>query len=280
MRTDGTRRGDRLSALALVMAAALVAHSAFGYGEQGYYTGAYALVGEGGCTGEAMGVNPAGGCTPGVDALIHSEAFATGVRGDANHSGAIADLPLAGLRARSIFPDGAGNQMTGEANLTDTFTVIGDLPADATVTVAMRMGSIVTNGAGGSGYGLVGARLYTDSPLGSGTAYFYRDPTCAGAGGQPCSTAEGWIGNEVVRTVTVNDANRSFRVDALLSANGTGNPGAHAADAWCKIAILVPDGLTLSTASEVFPVPEPPPSALALSRVATLAASSRRRRRR
>ena len=110
--------------------------------------------------------------------------------------------------------------------MTDTFTVVGDLPADATVTVAMRMGSIVENGAADSGHGIVEARLATDGSLGGGgNSYFFRYPNCAIAGGEPCSTAQGWIGYELVRTVTVNDANRSFRVDASLSANGGGNPG-------------------------------------------------------
>ena len=283
MATYGPRHPDSRRALALALAAAgvLFARGALGYGEQGYYTGAYALVGEGGCAGAAMGINPSGGCTPGVDALIRSEAFATGVHGEANHADAIADLRLAAVTARSIFPDGASNSPAAVANLSETFTAVGDLPNDVVVTVAMRIGSIVTGGAANSGYGTLAARLAVDGPLGSGTSYYFRDPTCAIAGGEPCSTASGWAGYDLIRTVTVNDANRSFRVDAVLDANGGGNPGSHSTDAWAKIHVLGPDGLHFSSASGVFAtVPEPSQSALALGCVAALAASSCWKRRR
>ena len=272
-----TLRLGRALAWAFVVAGTFVARGALGYGEQGFYTGAYALVGEGGCAGAAMGVNPSGGCTPGVDALIRSEAFATGIQGEANHTEAIADLALSRLLARSIFPDGAGNNPAAEANLTETFTVEGDLPGDATVTVALRMNSVLTNDPG---YGTVQARLYTEGSLGSGTALFYRYPNCAWAGGAPCSTAAGWIGHELVRTVTVNDANRSFRVDASLLANGSGSPSGHSTDAWGKIAVVLPDGLRMTTASGVWRVPEPSQAMTSLCGVAALGGASAWRHRR
>lgn len=286
MKERGPRRGGPRSAwvlaLALAVWSATGARDARAYGEQGYYTGAYALVGEGGCTGTAMGVNPFGGCTPGVDALIRSEAFAIGVQGADNYSEAIADLSLASLKARSIFPDGAGNTPAGVANLSETFTAVGDLPEDVTVTVAMRLGSIVTGGASGSGYGTLYARLAVNgAPLGSGTSYFFRDPTCVIAGGEPCSTASGWVGYDVIRTVTVNDANRSFRVDAVLEANGGGNPGRHSSDGWAKVWVLAPAVLHFTSASGVFrTVPEPSQGGLALGSIATLGAASGRERRR
>lgn len=277
MRRGERKRGGlaRVLAAALAAAGALLARGAHGYGEQGFYTGAYALVGEGGCAGAGMGINPSGGCTPGVDALIRSEAFATGIRGEANHTDAIADLALARLVARSIFPDGAGNNPVAEANLTETFTVAGDLPGDATVTVAMRMNSVVTSDPG---YGTVEARLYTASALGSGPAYYFRYPNCAWAGGEPCSTASGWLGHELVRTVTVNDASRSFRVDAKLAANGGGSPSGHGTDAWGKIKILLPEGLTATSASGVWrQLPEPSQGAASLLGVAALGAMRWRR---
>jgi len=281
MNASGPRRGRNRSslvlALALVASSGLGARDARGYGEQGYYTGAYALVGEGGCAGAAMGVNPSGGCTPGVDALIRSEAFATGIQGPTNHSDAIADLSLASLRARSIFPDGASNTPAGVANLTDTFTAVGDLAGDVTVTVAMRLGSGVTNGDASSGYGTATAWLRVDG----GSTYFFRDPTCIIAGGEPCTTAQGWVYHELIRTVTLNDANRSFRVDASLEANGGGNPGRHSTDVWAKIHVLSDEVLYFESASGVFrTVPEPSSSALSLACVASLAAVGRSERRR
>lgn len=267
----------RMLAAAVFAAGAFAASGALGYGEQGFYTGAYALIGEGGCAGAGMGVNPTGGCTPGVDALTRSEAFATGIRGPANQSGAIADLSLSRLSAYSIFPDGASNLATGAANLTETFTVHGDLPTDTVVTVSLRLGSVVT---GGGGYGTLQVRLATNGAAGSGNSYFFRYPNCAWAGGEPCSTASGWIGRDVVRTVTVNDANRSFRVDASLDAAGGGSPGGHSTDAWCKIKILLPEGLTATSASGVWYAPEPSQGAVSLAGVLALGAVSGRRRRR
>lgn len=264
-------------ASALLVAGTFAAGGALGYGEQGFYTGAYALIGEGGCAGAGMGVNPSGGCTPGVDALIRSEAFATGIRGPANQSSAIADLSLSRLVARSIFPDGASNTAAGVANLTETFTVHGDLPTDTVVTVSLRLGSVVT---GDGGYGTLQARLSTNGPAGSGTSSFFRYPNCAWAGSEPCSTASGWIGRDLVRTVTVNDANRTFRVDASLYADGSGSPGGHSTDAWCKIKILLPEGLTATSTSSVWPLPEPSQLLSSLGGVAGLGTLRWRRHRR
>jgi hypothetical protein len=269
---DGLRR---VLASAIFVAATLVARDALAYGEQGFYTGAFATNGESLCTG--MGINPTGGCTPGVDALVLSEAFNTGIQGPANYADAIADLALGRLVARSIFPDGFGNSAQGVANLTETFTVLGDLPSETTLRVEMRVRAVVADNAGGDGTALVIGRLTTDAPVGSGNSYFYRSTNCAIAGGNPCSTQVGWVQYDVVRTVSVDDANRSFRVDAELAANGSGgSPRIHSTDAWARILVFAPEGLVYDSASGVFPpAPEPTASALSLTCVASLAAARR-----
>jgi len=242
-----------------------------GFAAGPYYTGAYAMTGDGGCGGASgMGLNPTGGCTPGVDALVHSEAFVNGSRGTSNYSQGIADLATGSLVARSIFPDGSANAPNGAANLTDTFTVTGVLSGDVTVMVSMIVDSFITGGASfDDGFGNLSASLGTANWEGTFYSSYLRDGTTTGT--------DHFV---LTRSVTVNDANRVFRVDALLQVSGGGIPGTHDSDASALVQLSLPDGLSFTSASGVFasPVPEPETYAMLLAGLGLLGFAARRRK--
>lgn len=270
---------QRLSAACLptlaLFALTLACGSARAYAEFGYYSGAYAVPGEGGCWGaDAQGVNPYGGCTPGDYPLAYSTAFVYGLRGQNNHASATADLANARLSGSSWFPGGASNGPGSAANFLDTITVLGALPAPVDIHVTLTIVSSIDGPADAGGtpvqaWLLNGGGLQASYVRALDSCYWPQQ------GGALCALGFGSMVGSISHTETVSDSNRSFQVASALYLGGS----YLLVDATATLSITMPAGLSFSSASGVFPpaVPEPGSWAMLLAGMTVLAWRARRR---
>ncbi len=243
--------------LFLTLATVLAASAAQAYDEFGYFTGAYAIPGNSGCTGAvAQGVNPYGGCTTGnLPPLTRSQADLTDYYMAGTYSHALADLNQALLMGSVNYPSLNPNGAQGTANLKDRLTVVGNLPAPVNVEVDVLIKSNVL-AATQDDYN---AGMQLSLQLADGTAWAYiRTPgTCFWAlrDGNDCDNGIGPRSFTLTKWVTVSDSNRSFNLASVLETIGGGTP----LSAEAHISVLLPQGLSYTSASGVFPsaVPEP-----------------------
>ena len=256
-------RGATVIALLMTALGTSNAHAEFGY-----YTGAYGEIGEGvhgPCVG--AGVNPTGGCTPGDFLLIRSTAVANSVHFPGGVSSATADLALGSLEAATNFPLNPGNSTSAAANLFDTFTVVGDLSIPQALTLTMVVNSTVTgpHPPVSNPATFVDAHvIVTDRTSGlSSHLQFLRADLCAGSAATVCHSP---YGDDLVTLsasgpVLLDDAHRTFVLAAVLYAVSGGGQADHVTHASALISLSVPAGLSLVSASGVFPtttVPLPP----------------------
>ena len=260
-----------------LLALALSHPPARAYAEFGYYSGAYATPGEGGCTGaDGQGINPYGGCTPGTFPLTLATAFVYGFRGHNNYATATADLAQAQLRISSHFPGGASNGPGAAANFLDTITFAGSLPAPVNVVVKLTIDSTVL----GPPDSTDGTPLHAVLLNGGGLQTYYNRElsTCYWAlnDGASCDLGLGHTLRTITHTETLDDTHRSFQVAAALYAGGS----YLLVDGTATFSFAVPAGLSYTSASGLFataPVPEPRGWALLLGGLGSLALLRRRR---
>jgi hypothetical protein len=227
--------------------------NALAYSESGYYAGAWAATNSVNCVGD--GVNPAGGCAPGTFplAFAHAQQAEPGARRSAS---ATADLTKAGLWASADIPNNE-NGSGAAANFMETITIVGSLPSPAVLSFTMRVDSTFNVYSDSAQYA-VQATLAT----GAGDVAAYDRTTPLGscfaalAGGAECTASTGFDRHSITRSVTVSDANRSFMLGATLRGGGW----SMSTEASLQLSIQLPDGLSYTSASGVFPaaaVPEP-----------------------
>ena len=257
------------------------------YQDAGYYTGAFGTVGEHGCDGASgQGINPTGGCTPGDFPLIRSTTVANSVRFTGGVSSATADLAHGSLEAATNFPVNPGQLTVGWANLFDTFTVVGDLSVPQTLTLTMLVNSSVSghHPPESNPATFVNARaLVVDRFSGLSTQLqFLRADRCAGSDATLCHTDYGDDAVSLTASgpVLLDDTHRIFTLDAFLNAVSGGGQSDHVVSALATISLAVPAGLSLVSASGVFPtttVPLPPSVLMLASSLAAMGMTRRRR---
>ncbi|EHR73346.1 hypothetical protein BurJ1DRAFT_4559 [Burkholderiales bacterium JOSHI_001] len=257
MHTDRTgRRGVRLG-FAAALSWLLVFSPGGAQAQAGFYSGAYAQVGDHGCDGaDSQGFNPFGGCTPGTFGLIHATALAHGLNGPANFDTATADLAQGRLSVVSQFPLGAGNTAFAGANFLDTITVVGHLPEPAHIVVSLTIDSTVTGPPDSNTIDPITAQLLDAGGL---QTYYRRQVPSGNCGptlsdGALCDQGYGHFVRTLTHTETVDATNRSFQVAATL----TGGGNFLLVDGSATLSFALPAGLSFTSASGVFPaVPEP-----------------------
>lgn len=284
------RCGPCAIALASLIMTAVTSSNVSAYAEFGYYTGAYGTVGEanGGnpCVNAVgQGVNPSGGCTPGDFPLSRSTAVANGVRFQ-GVSSATADLGHGTLEAATAFTPQASFSY-GVANFYDTFTVLGDLSVPQVLTLSMVIDSTIGNEPTQNPATYVDVQaLVIDRFSGVSTLLrFLRSDSCASQNPAEYTLCHGGYGQETVTLTTtanvlLDDIHRTFVLYGnLYSVSGSGAAD-HSVNAKATIALSVPTGLSLSSASGVFPtstVPLPSPMLLLSAGIVTLTARRRHR---
>jgi len=247
----------------MVLAGAVAAFAiadAGAYAEFGYYTGAEANPGESGCVGAvAQGVNPTGGCTPGIFPLPFSTAFVHGFKGPGNYSSGTADLAKASLVVAAIYPGGASNSPLGEANLYDTLTVAGALPTPQDVIVTLHVGSDISAPPDTPAYHLdLTFKTGVPDTVPETSTFWSRDPSCAFYAPGSCAVGTGSDVRSFSHVATVDNAHRKLWVDSLLSVS---SPNHDLINGYAWVELTLPVGLSVTSASGVFgtapPVPEP-----------------------
>jgi hypothetical protein len=177
-----------------------------------------------------------------------------GRAGNENYTTGTANLANASLVIHAQAPSGY-NLPNGGANLTDTFTVVGDLPAPVAVVVTLTIDSTLTGPDSLQGDTFT---VYLANGGGLQTYYnrFINFGNCDGVlpGGQVCDRGYGHIVRPISYIQTVDNANRSFRVDAYM----WGGAGHLVLDATAILSLGLPQGLSYTTASGVFPLPAVP----------------------
>jgi hypothetical protein len=177
-----------------------------------------------------------------------------GRAGNENYTTGTANLANASLVIHAQAPSGY-NLPNGGANLTDTFTVVGDLPAPVAVVVTLTIDSTLTGPDSLQGDTFT---VYLANGGGLQTYYnrFINFGNCDGVlpGGQVCDRGYGHIVRPISYIQTVDNANRSFRVDAYM----WGGAGHLVLDATTILSLGLPQGLSYTTASGVFPLPAVP----------------------
>lgn len=263
--------------LILMLTAGLAASAAQAYDEFGYFTGAYATPGAGGCWGAvAQGVNPYGGCTTGnLPPLIHSQADLLDFYQAGTYSHATADLSRAMLSGSISYPNNQPNGAQGTANLKDRLTVVGNLPTPLNVEVDVKINSSILATPDS-----FNGQLQLNLQLADGAVWTYtRAPNCfwQQLGGQACETSLGDRSFTLTKWVTVDNQNRSFNLAAVLQTIGSNTPVSGVA----YVSVVLPQGLSFTSASGVFgtvpAVPEPATWALWLSGIGAVFSLSRRR---
>jgi hypothetical protein len=280
------RCGPCAIALASLIIMVVSSSNVSAYAEFGYYTGAFGTVGEanGGnpCVNAVgQGVNPAGGCTPGDFPLARSTAVANGVHFQ-GVSSATADLAHGTLEAATAFTPQASFSF-GVANFYDTFTVLGDLSVPQVLTLTMIIDSTIGNEPTQNPATYVDAyALVVDRFSGIDTFLrFLRSDSCASH--NPVTVCHSGYGQESVTlsttaNVLLDDIHRTFVLDAILYAVSGSGAADHSVAAKATISLSVPTGLSLTSASGVFPtsaVPLPSPLLLFSAGIVTLAVRRR-----
>lgn len=268
--------------VAVVAGVAAPAGPAHAYAEFGYFSGAYATPGEGGCWGsDAQGVDPYGGCASGAYPLSFATASVYGVRGRNNFATATADIAGGRLYGSSYFPGGSSNSPGAVSNFMDRLTVTGPLPNPVDIVVTLTIDSNIRGDADSDNN--AGTPLNVWLLDGGGLkASFVRSVWSGGCfwprfGGALCDEGYGHTVRTISTTETVSDGNRSFWVGGRLSVGDN----YQLVDAIATFSIALPAGVSITSASGVFPttpVPEAAAATLLLSGLAALGLLARGRR--
>ena len=279
-----TKRTARSVILAWRLAALLTAALAAGQAQAyDHFSGAWASPGAGGdCPGYvvAQGIDPYGGCTPGIYSLNFATAFVYSFSGNNYYATATADISKASVFGSSYFPAGVGNHPGAAANFMDRLTVVGPLPTPVDIVVTLTIDSTIRGEPGSDSEG--GQPLSAWLFDGSGKrASFVRSDSDGGCywprvGGSLCDEGYGHTVRTITEIETLSDANRSFWVGTRLNV---GN-GGQRVDASATISLALPDGLSYTSGSGVFPlptVPEPATGALMLAGLAAVGWGARMR---
>ncbi len=248
MKSQTFRAAIAAGPVAVLLAAMLMAEPA--QAQSSWFAGAFATNGDRDCVGQ--GLSPTNGCSA-VPGLTFATAFLYGRETNDNFTTGTANLANASLaiqtRSPIVFTTGSGG-----ANFRDTFTIVGDLPSPVDVTVMLTIDATMAAPDGYSG-GPMAVGMANEQ----GTRFYYERYINAGRcdgpfpSGYACDRGIGNISRTISYTETVDNNRRSFVVTAALYGSGP-----LALDATAIMSLGLPQGLSYTTASGVFPVPAVP----------------------
>ncbi len=249
MRNQTFRAAIAAGPVAVLLAGMLIAEPA--QAQSSWYAGAWASNGSRECVGQ--GSSPTGGCANTVPGLTFATAFLYGRETNDNFTTGTANLANASLaiqtRSPIVFTTGQGG-----ANFRDTFTIVGDLPSPVDVMVMLIIDATMAAPDGYSG-GPMAVGMANEQ----GTRFYYERYINAGLcdgpfqSGYACDRGIGNISRTISYTETVDNNRRSFVVSANLYGSGP-----LALDATAIMSLGLPQGLSYTTASGVFPLPAVP----------------------
>jgi hypothetical protein len=216
-----------------------------------WYAGASATNRNGDCAGQ--GYSPQG-CT-----AVEGLTFATVLLYDRdqntdNFTTGTANLATASL-AMQTQNLGGGSTGQASANFAETFTIVGNLPTPVDVLVTLTIDSNISGPDVSPGTPLVAG-------MGNslGTQFYYEryinGGRCDGPfpSGYACDQGFGHIVRTISYAETVDNDHRSFFVNATLA----GGAYRKQVDATALMSLTLPQGLSYTTASGVFPLPAVP----------------------